>query len=99
MGPTLNTAAGMGAYVLSDRATWAEFRNRQDLAILLLGDPKLLNAYASILVNPAKGAHIKAEDARRWHDWLTSGPGQRAIAGYRIGGEQLFLPTARNPGS
>jgi tungstate transport system substrate-binding protein len=99
MGPTLNTAAGLDAYVLSDRATWASFRNRQNLEILNQGDPALFNPYGSILVNPAKGAHIKAADARAWHEWLTSEKGRAAIASFRIGGEQLFFPSAAAPRS
>lgn len=97
MGPTLNTAAGLDGYTLADRATWANFRNRQNLEILAEGDPALFNPYGSILVNPAKGAHIKAVDAKIWHDWLTSGDGRNAIAGFRIAGEQLFFPSAPTP--
>jgi tungstate transport system substrate-binding protein len=93
MGPTLNLAAGLNGYTLTDRATWANFKNRQDLEVLAEGDPTLFNPYGSILVNPAKGAHIKAADARTWHEWLTSEAGRKAIASYRIGGEQLFFPT------
>ncbi len=92
MGPTLNVAAGLGAYALTDRATWAAFRNRQTLEILAEGDPGLLNPYGSILVNPAKGPHVKAADAGAWHAWLTSPDGKAAIASYRVGGEQLFFP-------
>jgi tungstate transport system substrate-binding protein len=99
MGPTLNVAVGMAAYALTDRATWASFRNRQDLALLLEGDPRLMNPYGSILVSPARHPHVKAADARVWHDWLTSAEGQQAIAGYRIEGEQLFFPAARPPGA
>jgi tungstate transport system substrate-binding protein len=99
MGPALNTAAGLDAYVLSDRATWAAFKNRQQLEILAEGDPTLFNPYGSILVNPAKGAHIKAADARRWHEWLTSDRGRAAIASFRIDGEQLFFPSAVAPRS
>jgi tungstate transport system substrate-binding protein len=95
MGPTLNTAAGMNAYVLADRATWGNFKNRQDLAILVEGDPALFNPYGSILVNPAKHASVKAADAKRWHEWLTGSAGQKAIASYKIGGEQLFYPNYR----
>jgi tungstate transport system substrate-binding protein len=95
MGPTLNTAAAMNAYTLSDRATWANFKNRQSLAILLEGDKRLLNPYATILVNPAKHPSVKAGDAKIWHDWLTSPAGQSVIAGYRVGGEQLFFPSAK----
>ena len=71
MGPTLNTSAAMNAYTLTDRATWAHFKNRQELVVLVEGDPKLFNQYGSILVNPAKFPHVKADLARRWHEWLT----------------------------
>jgi tungstate transport system substrate-binding protein len=94
MGPTLNIAAGLDAYVLTDRATWANFKNRQNLAILAEGDAALFNLYGSILVNAAKWPHVKTADARAWHQWLTTQPGRSAIASYRIAGEQLFFPTA-----
>ncbi|MFL5076738.1 MAG: substrate-binding domain-containing protein [Microvirga sp.] len=97
MGPTLNTAAGLDAYVLSDRATWASFQNRQNLVLLVAGDPALFNQYGSILVNPAKGPHIKAAEARIWHEWLTSGRGRAAIAGFKVLGAQLFFPSAAAP--
>jgi len=92
MGPTLNIAAGLNAYALTDRATWANFRNHQDLEILTEGDPALFNPYGSILVNPANWPHVKAAEAKIWHEWLTSKPGRDAITSYRIGGEQLFFP-------
>ena len=92
MGPTLNTAAGLGAYTLTDRATWANFRNRQELEILTEGDRALFNPYGSILVNPAKGSHIKAADAKIWHEWLTGPAGRAAISSFTINGEQLFFP-------
>jgi tungstate transport system substrate-binding protein len=92
MGPTLNTSAGLRAYTLTDRATWANFHNRQDLEILTESDPALFNPYGSILVNPAKGAHIKAGDAKVWHEWLTGQAGRAAISSFKIGGEQLFFP-------
>ena len=92
MGPTLNIAAALGAYTLTDRATWANFKNRQDLRILTEGDPALFNPYGSILVNPAKWPHVKAAEARIWHEWLTSPSGLEAITSYRIAGEQLFFP-------
>ncbi len=91
MGPTLNLAAGIDAYVLADRATWASFKNRQNLEILSEGDPGLLNRYGSILVNPARFPHVKAEAARRWHEWLTSEAGRRAIADFKVNGEQVFF--------
>ncbi|MGE5503581.1 MAG: substrate-binding domain-containing protein [Actinomycetota bacterium] len=95
MGPTLNTAAGMGAYTLADRGTWASFKNRQGLTILLEGDSRLFNPYGSILVNPERHPGVKAELARHWHQWLTGPKGQAAIALFRIGDEQLFFPDAK----
>jgi tungstate transport system substrate-binding protein len=92
MGPTLNTSAGLNAYTLTDRGTWANFKNRQELEILSEGDPALFNPYGSILVNPNKGPHIKAADARTWHEWLTGASGRAAISSYKINGEQLFFP-------
>ena len=92
MGPTLNVAAALDAYTLSDRATWANFKNRQNLEILTEGDPALFNPYGSILVNPAKWPRVKSTDARIWHDWLTSRAGLDAITSYRIAGEQPFFP-------
>jgi tungstate transport system substrate-binding protein len=92
MGPTLNITAGLNGYTLTDRATWVNFKNRQNLEILTEDDPVLLNPYGSILVNPAKWPHVKATDARVWHEWLTSKPGLNAITSYRINGEQLFFP-------
>jgi tungstate transport system substrate-binding protein len=92
MGPTLNIAAGLNAYTLTDRATWANFKNRQDLEILTEGDPALFNPYGSILVNPAKWPQVKSAEAKTWHEWLTSKPGLDAITSYRIDGEQLFFP-------
>jgi tungstate transport system substrate-binding protein len=92
MGPTLNIAAGMNAYTLTDRATWANFKNRQNLEIVTDGDVALFNPYGSILVNPAKWPQVKIADARTWHEWLTSKAGLDAIASYKINGEQLFFP-------
>jgi tungstate transport system substrate-binding protein len=92
MGPTLNIAAAMNAYTLADRATWANFKNRQNLEILTDGDPALFNSYGSIPVNPAKWPLVKFTDAKIWHEWLTSKPGLGAITSYRINGEQLFFP-------
>jgi tungstate transport system substrate-binding protein len=99
MGPTLNTAAGLGAYALTDRATWIAFANKQDLALLVEGDRRLFNQYAAILVNPEKHPHVKAEWAQAFIDWLVSPEGQEAIAGFKIGGQQLFFPNANDPGA
>jgi tungstate transport system substrate-binding protein len=98
MGPALNTAASMNAYILSDRATWIAFRNRAELVIAVEGDKRLFNQYGVILVNPARHAHIKKDLAQAFIDWLVSGEGQRAIADYKIGGEQLFFPNAGQEG-
>ena len=92
MGATLNIAAAINAYTLTDRATWANFKNRQNLEILVEGDAVLLNPYGSILVNPAKWPQVKFAEAKTWHEWLTSKPGLDAITSYRINGEQLFFP-------
>lgn len=94
MGPTLNTASAMNAYVLADRGTWLNFKNRGDLAVLVEGDKRLFNQYGVILVNPAKHAHVKADMGQKFVDWLVSKDGQAAIASYTIGGEQLFFPNA-----
>jgi tungstate transport system substrate-binding protein len=92
MGPTLNTAAGMNAYVLADRGTWLSFRNRGELEILVEGDTRLFNQYGVMLVNPAKHPHVKKVPGQRFVDWLISPAGQASIAAYRIQGEQLFFP-------
>ena len=94
MGPALNIASSTGAYVLADRGTWLSFKNRGDLKVLVEGDTKLFNQYGVMVVNPAKHAHVKAADAQRFVDWVVSQPGQAVIAGYKIGGEQLFFPNA-----
>jgi tungstate transport system substrate-binding protein len=94
MGPALNTASAQNAYVLSDRGTWLSFANRGDLAVLVAGDPRLFNQYGAMLVNPAKHPHAKAADGRAFVDWLVSPEGQKAIADYRIDGQQLFFPNA-----
>jgi len=95
MGPAMNMASSTGAYVLADRGTWLNFRNRGDLAILVEGDRRLLNQYGVMVVNPARHPHVKKDLAQAFADWVVSPAGQAAIAGYRIGGEQLFFP---NPG-
>lgn len=94
MGPALNIASSDNAYVLADRGTWLNFKNRGDLAILVEGDNKLFNQYGVIAVNPAKHPHVKAADAQKFVDWVVSPAGQANIASYKIGGEQLFFPNA-----
>lgn len=94
MGPALNIAASSSAYVLADRGTWLNFKNRADLAVLVEGDKRLFNQYGVMGVNPAKHAHVKVADAQKFVDWIVSAPGQAVIAAYKIGGEQLFFPNA-----
>ncbi len=94
MGPALNMAASTGAYLLADRGTWLNFKNRADVAVLVEGDKRLFNQYGVMLVNPAKHPHVKAVDGQKFVDWLVSGAGQGVIAGYKIGGESVFFPNA-----
>lgn len=95
MGPSLNMAASTNAYILSDRGTWLSFKNPGDLAILVEGDSRLFNQYGVIMVNPAKHPHIRKDEAQRFIDWLVSPAGQKTIADFKIGGQQLFFPNAR----
>ena len=99
MGAALNTASAMNAHVLSDRGTWISFKNRGDLAIAVEGDKRLFNQYGVILVNPAKHPHVKKELGQAFIDWLVSPAGQKAIAEYKIDGQQLFFPNATMPGA
>jgi tungstate transport system substrate-binding protein len=99
MGATLNAAAGMGAYALTDRATWISFQNKADLELLVEGDRRLFNQYGVILVNPARFPHIKAADGQAFVDWLIGTDGQKTIADFKINGQQLFYPNASTPGS
>jgi tungstate transport system substrate-binding protein len=99
MGPALNTASSMGAYLLADRATWLAFKNRGELAILVEGDKRLMNQYGVMLVNPEKHPTVKRADGQAFIDWIVSPEGQSAIAAYRIAGEQLFFPNADQPGA
>lgn len=94
MGPTLNVAAGMNAYALTDRGTWLSFRNRGELGIVVEGDKRLFNQYGIILVDPGRHPHVKKEFGQAFIEWIISKEGQLAIAAYRIGGEQLFFPNA-----
>ena len=96
MGAALNTAAASDAYVLSDRGTWLSFKNRGNLVIAVEGDKRLFNQYGVMLVNPAKHPHVKKELGQAFIDWLISPQGQKAIADYKINGEQLFYPNAND---
>ena len=95
MGPALNTASAMNGYILADRGTWLSFKNRGDLTILVQGDPKLFNQYGVMLVNPAKFPHVKKVQGQEFIDWVISKNGQDVIASYKIDGEQLFFPNAK----
>lgn len=94
MGPALNTAASMNAYILADRGTWLAFKNRGELGIVVQGDTRLFNQYGVMLVNPARHRHVKQADGQIFIDWLLSAAGQERIASYRIDDEQLFFPSA-----
>jgi tungstate transport system substrate-binding protein len=96
MGAALNTAAASGAYVLSDRGTWIHFKNKGDLEIVVEGDKRMFNQYGVMLVNPDKHPNVKKELGQQFIDWLVSPEGQKAIAGYRIDGQQLFYPNAED---
>jgi tungstate transport system substrate-binding protein len=99
MGAALNTSGAMAAYVLADRATWISFRNRGELEISVEGDRRLFNQYGVMLVNPARHPHVKAGEGQAFIDWLVSAEGQKAIADYKIDGQQLFFPNAAQPGA
>jgi len=94
MGPALNSAAGMNAYILADRGTWLSFKNRAELVISVEGDKRLFNQYGVMLVNPARHPHVKQKAGQAFIDWLLSPEGQAAIGSYKIDGEQLFFPNA-----
>lgn len=94
MGATLNAGTGMGAYIMTDRATWISFGNKGDYAVAVEGDPQMFNQYGIILVNPDKHANVKAEAGQAFVDWVISPEGQAAIADYKVDGQQLFFPNA-----
>ncbi len=95
MGATLNIAVGMGAYSMTDRATWIAFGNKGTHRVLFEGDARLFNQYGIIVVNPEKHPHVKVDFAQAFVDWIVSDVGQSAIADYRIDGQQLFFPNAQ----
>ena len=96
MGPALNTASSMNAYILADRGTWLAFRNRGELGIVVEGDKRLFNPYGVMLVNPARHPHVKVSEGSAFIEWIVSKEGQDAIASYKVGGEQLFFADAHN---
>jgi tungstate transport system substrate-binding protein len=94
MGPALNMASATGGYVMSDRGTWLNFKNRGDLVVLVEGDKRLFNQYGVMLVSAAKHPQVKTAEGQQFIDWVTGAAGQAVIASYKIGGEQLFFPNA-----
>ncbi len=94
MGATLNVANGIGAYSLTDRATWLKFSNKSDLRLLVENDPRLHNQYGVILVNSELHPHIKAKDGQAFIDWITSDEGQKVINAFRLEGQQAFFANA-----
>jgi tungstate transport system substrate-binding protein len=96
MGAALNTAAADNGYVLSDRGTWLNFKNKDNLAIVVEGDKRMFNQYGVMLVNPEKHPNVKKELGQKFIDWLVYAEGQKAIADYKINGEQLFYPNAKD---
>ena len=97
MGAALNTASASEAYVLSDRGTWLSFKNKGDLAVAVQGDKRLFNQYGVMLVNPEKHPHVKKVQGQKFIDWLISRDGQKAIANYKVNGQELFFPNASDP--
>ena len=95
MGPALNTASAMNAYILADRGTWISFKNRGELAVAVEGDKRLFNQYGVMLVNPARHPNVKKDLGQAFVDWVVSPEGQKTIAAYEIGGDQLFFPNAK----
>ncbi len=95
MGASLNTAAGLGAYILADRASWLNFGNKGKLALLYAGDPGLFNQYAFLPVNPEKHSHIKSALTLRLEEWLVSNRAKALIDGYEVSGEKLFTFNAQ----
>jgi tungstate transport system substrate-binding protein len=94
MGPALNIGASTNGYVLTDRGTWLNFKNRADLVVLVEGDQRLFNQYGVMLVSAARHPQVKTTEGQKFVDWVVGPAGQAAIASYKIGGEQLFFPNA-----
>ena len=99
MGATLNTASASNAYTLTDRATWIHFKNKGNLVIEVQGDPRLFNQYGVFLVNPKRCPHVKVDLGKQFIDYLIAPEGQGVIASYKVSGQQLFTPDAKNPGA
>jgi tungstate transport system substrate-binding protein len=97
MGAALNTAAAIPAYTLSDRGTWLSFKNKEPLKIVTEGDSALINRYDVIELNPEKHPAAKLAPAHWLAMWLATQPGQDAIGAFRVGGEELFHPSAASP--
>ncbi|MDP3670942.1 MAG: substrate-binding domain-containing protein [Telluria sp.] len=92
MGEVLNMAAELRAYTLTDRATYSAYKAKTGLAVVVEGDPKMFNPYGIIAVNPARHPGVNYKGARLLIDWITSPEGQKRIASFKPGGQQLFFP-------
>ncbi|MFH1709184.1 MAG: substrate-binding domain-containing protein [Planctomycetota bacterium] len=95
MGQVLIMADEKQGYTLTDRATFVAYAEKVKLAVLCEGDERLFNPYAVIAVNPAKHAHVKQAEARAFVDYLVSPEGQAVIAGFKVKGQQVFIPSAK----
>lgn len=95
MGAALNTAAGLNAYIIADRASWLNFKNKADLVIASEGDPRLFNQYAYLTINKEKFPNVKSDLSDKLEAWLVSDKGQKMIGDYEIAGQQLFVVNAR----
>jgi tungstate transport system substrate-binding protein len=94
MGEVLNMAAELQACTLTDRATYATYQAKTGLALMVEGDRRMFNPYGIIAVNPARHPGVNEKGARSLIDWITSPEGQAKIAAFRVGGQQLFVPSA-----
>jgi tungstate transport system substrate-binding protein len=94
MGATLNLAAGMAAYTLTDRATWINFQNKLDLFIVTENNEILFNQYGITLVNPKRCPNVKVNNSIKFINWLLSEKGQNTIRNFKIKDEYLFYPNA-----
>jgi tungstate transport system substrate-binding protein len=97
MGQALTAASAMNAYTLTDRATWLSFNNKGSLIVIIEGDPRLINRYDVIELNPRKHGVARLDAAKVFAEWLISTEGQQAIGAYQVNGQQLFKPSAASP--
>ena len=94
MGQVLTMAGELEGYTLTDRATYAAYKDKTGLETLVEGDPKMFNPYGIIAVNPQKHPAVNNQGAMALVNWMTAPEGQQAIAAFRINGVQMFFPSA-----